>query len=62
MTDPSTGHTKGTQRPDTVSTKQARIAELAKSQPEMAFTALNASIWIGSVRPTTEPGRIVHRE
>lgn len=49
MTDPSMGHTKGTQRPDTVSTKQARIAELAKSRPEMVFTALNACLdleWI----------------
>jgi len=31
----------GTQRPMNVSTKQQRIAELAKHQPEMYFTSLN---------------------
>ena len=42
MTESSVGHTRGTQRSRSVSTKQARIAELARSQPKMVFTALNA--------------------
>lgn len=34
------GHTPGALNPDTVSTKQQRIAELAKQSPEMGFTSL----------------------
>src|SRR5882757_3537817 len=32
---------EGTLKPDPVSTKQARIAELARKNPSMAFTSLN---------------------
>lgn len=35
------GNTGGTLGPMDVSTKQRRIAELAKRSPEMCFTALN---------------------
>lgn len=41
VTDPGPGNTQGTQGPSSVSTKRARIAELARSQPELVFTALN---------------------
>lgn len=39
-TEPSEGTTGETQRSQTVSTKIARIAELARNAPEMAFTSL----------------------
>jgi RNA-directed DNA polymerase len=34
----------GTQRPETVSTKQQRIAELAQRSPQLAFTSLNHNL------------------
>ena len=40
----------GTQGPDPVSTKQQRIAELAKQAPQMGFTSLNHHLdlhWLG---------------
>jgi len=38
--EPHEGKTKGPQTPDTVSTKLARIAELARTAPDMAFRSL----------------------
>jgi group II intron reverse transcriptase/maturase len=35
------GNTEGALKPDSVSTKQRRIAELARTNPKMAFTSLN---------------------
>lgn len=35
------GNTEGALKPDSVSTKQRRIAELARTNPRMAFTSLN---------------------
>jgi RNA-directed DNA polymerase len=40
MTDPPPGNTASAQKFESVSTKQRRIAELAKERPELAFTAL----------------------
>jgi RNA-directed DNA polymerase len=40
----------GASKPDTVSTKQQRIAELAKQAPQMGFTSLNPHLdllWLG---------------
>lgn len=39
--DPRLGNTEGALKPINVSTKQARIAELARRNPTMAFTSLN---------------------
>jgi RNA-directed DNA polymerase len=41
MVDPSKGNTPGTLQPESVSTKQRRIAELAHTPPQRAFIALN---------------------
>lgn len=41
MSDPNLRNTEGALEPKTVSTKQERIAELAKLDPTMAFTSLN---------------------
>ena len=38
--EPLEGNMPGTPRPETVSTKQQRIAELARNAPDMAFTTL----------------------
>ena len=43
----------GTPRPETVYTKQQRIAELARNCPDMAFTNLRiTSISTGYAKPT----------
>jgi RNA-directed DNA polymerase len=39
--EPPEGNMAGTQEPESVSTKQKRIAELAKRQPGISFTSLN---------------------
>src|SRR5262245_60134425 len=41
MAEPPTGNTEGALKPESVSTKQRRIAELAKTNLKMAFTSLN---------------------
>ena len=41
MVDPSKGNTPGTLQPESVSTKQRRIAELAHTHPQRVFIALN---------------------
>jgi RNA-directed DNA polymerase len=41
VADPSLGNTEGALKPASVSTKQRRIAELAKTNPTMVFTSLN---------------------
>lgn len=41
MVEPSVGNTPGTQHPDSVSTKQRRIAQRARQHPQRAFIALN---------------------
>jgi len=41
MVDPSKGYTPGTLQPESVSTKQRRIAELAHTHPQRVFIALN---------------------
>jgi len=41
MVEPWKGNTPGTLQPDSVSTKQRRIAELAQPHPQRAFLALN---------------------
>ena len=56
----------GTPRPDPVSTKRQRIAELARNCPDMAFTNLAHHIdieWPHTVRPIadSEPFSIVRR-
>jgi hypothetical protein len=40
MTEPLRGNTTGAQKSEDVSTKQQRIAKLAKERPELAFTSL----------------------
>ena len=40
-TEPREGNTTGTQRPESVSTKLTRIAELARKHPERAFSSLH---------------------
>ena len=52
----------GASEPDPVSTKQQRIAELAKQSPQMGFTSLNHHLdldWLR--RPTTGRVRTVPR-
>lgn len=41
MAEPPLGNTEGALKPMNVSTKQRRIAELARTNPKMAFTSLN---------------------
>ena len=41
MAEPSLGNTEGALKPESVSTKQRRIAELARTNSKMAFTSLN---------------------
>jgi len=41
MAEPSMGNTEGALKPESVSTKQRRIAELAGTSAKMAFTSLN---------------------
>jgi RNA-directed DNA polymerase len=41
MVEPSKGNTPGTPQPESVSTKQRRIAELAQTHPQRVFIALN---------------------
>lgn len=41
MAEPSLGNTVGALKPNSVSTKQRRIADLARTNPKMAFTSLN---------------------
>ena len=41
MVEPSKGNTPGTLQPESVSTKQRRIAELARVHPQRVFIALN---------------------
>ena len=41
MAEPPVGNTEGALKPESVSTKQRRIAELAKTNAKMAFTSLN---------------------
>lgn len=41
MSEPILGNTEGALKPESVSTKQDRIAELARLNPSMAFTSLN---------------------
>ena len=41
MVEPSKGNTPGTPQPESVSTKQRRIAELAQTHPHRVFIALN---------------------
>ena len=41
VAEPLEGNMAGASKPGTVSTKQQRIAELAKQAPQMAFTSLN---------------------
>jgi len=41
MVEPSEGHTPGALKSESVSTKQRRIAELAKRHPQRVFTSLN---------------------
>lgn len=41
MVEPSVGHTPGAQKSESVSTKQRRIAELARKHPQRVFTSLN---------------------
>lgn len=41
MAEPLLGNTEGALKPANVSTKQQRIAELARKNPKMAFTSLN---------------------
>ena len=41
VAEPLGGNMAGAQEPDPVSTKQQRIAELAKQSPQMGFTSLN---------------------
>ena len=48
--EPLEGNMAGTPRPETVSTKQQRIAELARNCPEMAFTNLAHHIDIDWLR------------
>jgi hypothetical protein len=43
VVEPPTGNTPGTLEPDSVSTKQRRIAELAKQHPERVFVSEVAS-------------------
>lgn len=48
------GNTEGALKPDNVSTKQARIAELARKNPMMAFTSLNHHLDVGLLRRAFE--------
>ena len=41
MAEPPMGNTEGALKPESVSTKQRRIAELVRTNPKMAFTSLN---------------------
>jgi group II intron reverse transcriptase/maturase len=41
VAEPLVGHTEGALKPSTVSTKQQRIAELARTHPKMSLTSLN---------------------
>src|SRR6266702_5075849 len=47
VAEPLGGNMAGAQEPDPVSTKQQRIAELAKQSPQMGFTSLTTT-WTGS--------------
>lgn len=48
------GNTEGALKPDPVSTKQARIAELARKNPSMAFTSLNHHLDVELLRRAFE--------
>src|SRR5271166_4641457 len=48
--EPLEGNMPGTPRPDPVSTKRQRIAELARNCPDMAFTTLSHHIDIAWLR------------
>lgn len=58
-TEPLEGKTMGIPSPDSVSTKQRRIAKMARQAPGMAFTSLSHHIDMAcSGKPTGEPARM----
>ncbi len=57
ITEPPEGKMEGTQSPETISTKQQRIAELARQAPKMAFTNLAHHIDIGWLKEAYEQTR-----
>src|SRR5207245_2294172 len=56
VAEPLEGNMAGAQEPDPVSTKQQRIAELAKQAPQLGFTSLNHHLdlrWLGEAYDRT---------